>query len=286
MATLWSARGISLMLVGVFVACAAEPPAIDEAGRLVGSLPIEVDGWQASGEDEIYDTESIFSYIDGHAEVYLAYGMKRCLARRYRGPENAGDIVLDLFELESSEDAFGVFTQDRDGEDVDVGQGALLRPGWLSFWKGRWFGSVYAEVESESSRAAVTAIATAAAAVIDEEGAPPSLIAALPANGLEQRSVRFLHTQGILNTAVFVGTDNFLGLDRHTDGALGQYRFEDGNAWLLLVDYPTDDLAAGAEEGARAAGLAVHRTGARLAVVLAAEPAGLAADLLAPFSGG
>ena len=76
-------------------------------------LPLEVAGWTASGDSEIYDTESIFAYIDGHAEVYLAYGMKRCVSRRYVESDGGAEIVVDLFEMASPADAFGVFSHDR-----------------------------------------------------------------------------------------------------------------------------------------------------------------------------
>jgi hypothetical protein len=46
------------------------------------TIPAEADGWEASEPVAHFDTETIFDYIDGHAEVYLAYGMKRSLARR------------------------------------------------------------------------------------------------------------------------------------------------------------------------------------------------------------
>jgi hypothetical protein len=267
------------------MACAAEPPPIDELKRVGAALPTEVAGWQATGDDVIYDTETIFQYIDGHAEVYLAYGMSRCLARRYSGPSGEPDIVLDLFELASAADAYGVFTHDRDGDEVDVGQGALLRTGWLSFWKGRWFGSVYSEGESEPAYDAVIAIARVAADTIAEEGEVPALVSELPVDGLDARSVRFLHTQEILNGVVYLGFENVLRFGPETDAVLGRYEREDGNAWLLLVNYPDDETASWAEGAATEAGLAVRRDGARLAAALAPEPASAADSLLADAMG-
>src|SRR5512134_3593565 len=112
---------------------------------LPASLPEQAAGWSAARPAAVYDQRSIFEYLDGHGEVYLAYGMSRCLARRYAGPEGEGDVLVDVFELSSSADAFGVFSHSRDGEAVSVGQGASLASGTLLFWKGRHFVSVYAE---------------------------------------------------------------------------------------------------------------------------------------------
>ena len=286
MATRWAAPAVGTMLAGILMACAAEPPPVDEIERVAAALPLEVASWRATADDQIYDTETIFQYIDGHAEVYLAYGMRRCFARRYTGPEGEADIVVDLFELDSAANAYGVFTHDRDGEDVDVGQGALLRPGWLSFWKGPWFGSIYAEGESEASLAAVNALARAAAGAIPVEGEPPGLVGELPADGLDPRSVRFLHTWEILNSALFVGGENIFGLSSETDAVLGRYRREGGEGWLLLVEYPDEPTARVAEDGARSGGFESRRDGTRLVAVLKGASPELADKLLADALGG
>lgn len=276
---------VAICFVGGLMACTAEPPPVDELELVTAALPLEAAGWLATADDQIYDTETIFHYIDGHAEVYLAYGMERCLARRYSGPEGEPDIVLDLFELASAEDAYGVFTHDRDGDDIDIGQGALLRTGWLSFWKGRWFGSVYAEGESEPAYDAVIAIARSAADTISDEGEAPALVSELPVDGLDERSVRFFHTQEILNSVVYLGFDNVLQFGPETDAVLGRYARPGGSAWLLLVDYPEVETASWAEGAATEAGLIVRRDGARLAVVLAPEPASAADSLLSDAMG-
>jgi hypothetical protein len=216
----------------------------------------------------------------------MAYGMVRCLSRRYSGSEGEPDIVLDLFEQRSAADAFGVFTHDRDGHEVDVGQGGLFRHGWLSFWKGRWFGSVYAEGESEASAEAVIALGRAVADSIADVGEVPAMVADLPGDGLDDRSVRFLHTQEILNGVVYLGYDNVLRFGPEVDAVVGRYTRPAGNGWLLLVQYPDEGAAEQAEVGAVERGIAVRRRGARLAAVLAPEPQVMADGLLEDAMGG
>ena len=279
-------RWLVVPLVTMLMSCSQGPPTGAESGSIDASLPAEVGGWRAIDEVSVYDTESIYSYIDGHAEVYMAYGMVRCLSRRYSGPEGEPEIVLDLFEQASAADAFGVFTHDRDGEEVDIGQGGLFRHGWLSFWKGHWFGSVYVEGESEASKEAVLALGRAAADAIAEVGEVPPLVADLPAEGLDPRSVRFLHTQEILNGVVYLGYENALQFGPEVDAVVGRYQRPEGGGWLLLVDYPDDASAELAEGGAIEAGIAVRRQGSRLAAVLAPEPQTAGDGLLADAFGG
>ncbi len=272
--------------IGVVMACSAEPPIQDSRTHETLLLPGQVAEWRGAETWEIYDTETIFSYIDGHAEVYLAYGMKRCLARRYAGPEGEPDIVVDLYEVGSPADAFGVFTTDQDGEAVEVGQGAFFRSGWLSFWQGSWFGSVYAEGESERSKNAVLALGRAAAAAVGETGEPPTLVGALPPRGLEPRTVRYLHAQEILNGVVYLGYENPFLLTPEVDAVIGGYRIPEGSGWLLIVDYPDEATAARADERVAAAGISASRQGSRLTAVLAPESAGVTEALLAEATGG
>lgn len=283
------AVGISLFLALAACGGASDPRARSPAEAVV-TLPVTAAGWTASGPEERWDTETIYDYIDGHAEVFLAYGMKGCRSQRYSGPEGEADIVVDVFEMASPADAFGVFTHDRDGDEVAVGQGGLYRWGWLSFWKGRFFVSVTAEDETEASRAAVLELGRQVVASIAETGEPPALLAALPGDGLEPRSVRFLRHPLILAAHLPVGLDDPFELGGATPAVLGHYIQSDATAWLLVVDYPDAATAVrvvagrgeGPVEGARGfAGARVLTDGGdRAAFVLDAGTPELAAGLL------
>ena len=206
-------------------------------------LPDDARGWRAADPGELYDQESIFSYIDGHAEVYLAYGMTGCLARRYNGPPGEAALALDVFEMGSPADAYGVASYDRDGESVDIGHDGRFRYGWLSYWKGSFFVSVTAESESASARDAVLDLGRAVAALIPDHGSPPPLVGELPSDGLDAGSVRFLHSQQILDTHLWLGEGEVLGLAPDTPAALAHYLRDGWSAHLLLVDYPDQDRA-------------------------------------------
>ena len=211
-------------------------------------LPASVDGWTPRGPTASYDPTTIFDYIDGHAEVYLAYGLRRCLTRRYGGPDGEADIVVDLFELASAADAFGVATYDREGSSVAIGRDALLRHGWLSFWQDAFFVSVLSERETGRSRAAVVAMGRDLANRLPSGGSVPAIVSALPAVGLDPRQVRFLRHSQILNTHLFVDDENLLGLGPSTSAALGRYARDGSQGYLLLVDYPSASLAGSAAD--------------------------------------
>jgi hypothetical protein len=296
------ARQVSTILLPVLIvllaaACGGGSSMPDALDGLAGRLPDAVRVWRAAGNATLYDTESIYGYIDGHAELYLAYGLSRCLAVRYLGPGEAGDIVLDVFELASSADAYGVFTQDRDGEPVEIGRDGLLRPGWLSFWQGRYFVSVYSEGEAAAARGALLDLARAAAAALPAGGERPALVDQLPTLGLQASSVRFLRSPQILNAVVFVGEDNPLRLGPGVSATIARYHRDEAGGYLVLVDYEDaasravaersfrsellDDAPAGeAVEGSDGLYYAASGNGARLVAVLASGSRELARSLL------
>jgi Family of unknown function (DUF6599) len=209
-------------------------------------LPDEVTGWKAQAPAVRYDAQTIFHYIDGHGEVYLAYGMSACEARRYAGPAGEGEVVADVFEMASPADAYGVFTHSREGEPVDVGQDATFGYGTLSFWKGRFFVSVLAEQESERTRAVVLALGRAVAEAIPGTGERPALVGRLPAAGLDPASVVFLRHPRILEAHVPVGPDNPLGVGPSAPAATARYRLDGGTADLVVVDYADAEGASSA----------------------------------------
>lgn len=215
----------------------------DPIDVLQAALPGQMEGWRAEPGDRLFDPETIFGYIDGGGELYRAYNMHRCLSRRYINPDGPA-IVLDIFDMGSSEDAFGVFTHDQDGEAEHMGQGALYRSGWLRFWKGRFFVSIYAESETAAAKRSLRKLAAIVASLITAHGRRPRILLRLPRDGLQPRSVRYLHHQTVLNYHFYLADENILDLGSHTDAVLARYKQGPESAHLLLVLYPDAGKAA------------------------------------------
>jgi hypothetical protein len=206
-------------------------------------LPQQAGAWSKQSDDRIFDEKTIFSYINGAAEVYKAYNFRQCLSRRYSlsgGPL----IILDIFDMGSSQDAFGVFTHDLDGRKVDIGQEGRLRPGWLSFWKGPFFVSIYVEEESPAAERAVKDLGHAVADKITGTSAKPEFLALLPPEGLQVDTIRYLHHPIVLNYHYYLADENILNISKDTDVALAEYEQGSQTARLLLVRYPAGEKAA------------------------------------------
>jgi len=224
-----------------------EDTARDEKITLEDLLPREIYGWQVKGKDEFYDPQTIFDYINGAGEVYRSYNFKQLLARRFT-KDGSPDIVADLFDMETSKDAFGVFTHDLEGEDAGVGQGSTYNGGLLSLWKDRFFVSLYSEEETEDTRKALFALGEKVASSIKKEGKKPDIVSFLPSENLAEKSAHYFHNHLILNYHFYVSDENILLLDQETEAALGIYRENDEKSYLLVVRYPESNKASQAHK--------------------------------------
>ena len=288
--------GLLGMLAGAVVMAMTAMPLAGTLAELQSKLPTRIAGWQTEAEDRTFDERTIFSYIDGAGEVYRAYNMKMCLSRRYI-KEAATVIILDIFDMGSAADAYGVFTHDTDGEKIDIGQDGRLRPGWLSFWQNRFFVSIYLEEENPAAEKAIQELGRQVAAAAGNAGKRPPILKLLPANGLDIGTVRYLHHPIVLNYHYYLFDENILLLSPRTDATLAAYSRSSEKARLLLISYPETQTAKDALAGFREYYLpdadksgvarlengkwsAVHLHDRLLAVVLESDSRQLAKNLL------
>ncbi|HSB72602.1 MAG TPA: DUF6599 family protein [Candidatus Methylomirabilis sp.] len=237
-------------VLAIWLCVAAGIASADAANRQEAVvLPAAVDGWIWDGQEAHYDARTVFDYIDGAGELFLAYGFERLAVRRF---EKAGQppLTVECYRMASAEAAFGVFSFERQGEGIGIGQGSEQGGGLLRFWKGRYFVSIFADGEGAEAESAILHLARLTAAAIREEGQAPRAIGLIPGKdaGLVETSVRYVTSHILLNQRLFIARDNVLGLTRETGAVLARYGRDAAAAHLLVVRYPTA-TAAGAAYG-------------------------------------
>jgi hypothetical protein len=268
----------------------------DSLSDLAAKLPQTLGPWHKSPAPDFYTPESLSSYIDGGAELYISYNFKRSLALKYLH-DTLGEITIDIFDMGHAHDAFGVFAHSREQSDTAVGQGSEYSSGLLTFWQDRYYISILAYPETAEKREAVFNLGRALAAAIGVRGGLPPILSLLPTDGLVPDSTHFFHHYIWLNSFCFVSNDNVLLIAADTPAALGKYRQGGVTYYLLLVEYPSAARAeaaqtrfeqtylAGAQQGLRhdAGGSwsGCRKLGSRLAVALKAPSADAIRELFA-----
>ncbi len=234
---------LKLLLFGLLIGLAAAPGRAAEAADPARFLPDDAAGWPRVGRDQEFDRAAIFKFMDGAGEIYLSYGFTRLLVREY-GLSGKPPVAVEVYDMGTPADAFGIFSQDSDGMRVEVGEDGLSGGGLLRFWKGRWFVRILAESDTPETAAVVNALAARVSAAIPRSGARPRLLDLLPGEGLDRRETRYLHKQVALNAHYYIADENVLAMSASTEAALATYRRGDQKQLLLLVRYPSGEEAA------------------------------------------
>jgi hypothetical protein len=230
-------RKLELLLVIGVLSCGGED--VNDFGR---SVPVQFGEWVASGEDTVYDRETLYDYMNGGAEVYLSYDFRDVWVRRFVGPDGE-EIALDVYDMGSSPEAYGVFSTSVEDPDAGIGQGSEFGAGLLKFWKGKYFVSVINMGVDEENDRVLLDIGRAVEAAIATDGPEPGLVEALPEPGLNVRQTAFFHSDVILNNRYFIASENVLHLDGETDCVLAEYGAGGEDGKLLLVQYGNEMLA-------------------------------------------
>ena len=230
----------TFLVIMVWIFTVAESVKGEEKGNMNQgiSLPSEARGWKWDGKEMKYDSRALFKYIDGAAELYLAYGFQNLTVRRFE-KSNQPPIIVELYEMASTEDAYGVFSFEHQDEAVGIGQGSEYGGGLLRFWKGKHFVSIYAEGEGAEVESALLTMGRAVADSIAATGPEPRLVGFIPGKdfGLVDKSVRYLRSHVLLNQRFFIAHQNILNVTRKTEAVLAQYLRDKQKTQLLLIRY-------------------------------------------------
>ncbi|MCX7920222.1 MAG: hypothetical protein N3A72_11605 [bacterium] len=207
-------------------------------------LPKTTTEWIAIGTTQHFDRQTIFDYMDGTGELYRSYSFRELVVQRYKPIQsNESEITVELFDMGSSADAFGIFSFEQMDEPVGIGQGSEYGGGLLRFWKNRFFINIYMENETELAKQTILALGREIATAISENGTIPNLVAYLPQAGLIDRSIRYFHLQSGLNYHYQLAEKNIFNLDSTTNALLAKYQFGSEKPYLLIIQYPSQTAA-------------------------------------------
>jgi hypothetical protein len=207
--------------------------------NLVNLLPEGNDGWVKSGQPEIYDRKNLFDYLDGGAEFYLAYDFQKLAVQRYSSdsPDSAeNSLTVEIYQMNSSSDACGLFSIDQEGETVQLGQKAVYAEGLLGFWKDRFFVRILGF--PPDLKETILKFGAKVDQKIKTTGKPPELLSKIPKDSLISNSDHFFHKQIVLNNLYFLSDKNTLNLSDRTDCVLADFKFDEQILKLLLIKYP------------------------------------------------
>lgn len=226
---------LMIMSLAINLNCAQENP--------TNLLPEGKDGWVKSGKSagsmgpEIYDRKNLFDYMDGGAELYLAYDFQRLAVQRYSSDSvKENSLTVEIYQMNSSPDAYGLFSFDQEGEMVQLGQKGVYGYGLLRFWKGRFLVRILGS--QDNLKEPILKFGLEIDQKIKTKGKPPELLSKIPKDNQVPNSDHFFHKQILLNNLYFLSDKNILNLNDETDCLLADFKLDEQILKLLLIKYP------------------------------------------------
>lgn len=192
-----------------------------------------LEGWSQVGEVLTHDADNLWEYINGAAELFVEFDVQTCRTADLSSGEVT--VTVDLYDMGTSLNAFGVYEREKPGEDTPVPgatAGIVSAPYQALLLKG----STYAKVntfEGELTEEAGRQLLEALAAALPGDTELPSELNLLPSEG------RVVGTEGYKPLA-------FLGRAELTDCLYADYSVAGEESWQGFVVLPS--AAAGVWE--------------------------------------
>ena len=204
------------------------------------------EGWGKTGFRDTFTNDDLYRYINGGAERYLGYGFQRLLVQEYQSRDEKSAIRVEIYQMDRPSNAFGIFSSDNHGDRPDaVGAEAALGDYLLQFWQGPFFVRVQDIELSGALRETLLEFGRPISALLPSTKPDdlPTIISMLPEKGLIEQSVCYFHTQNSLNSFVYLGEENILGLGKDTEAVSAEYETGDKEpiALCILIKYPSQE---------------------------------------------
>jgi len=181
-------------------------------------------GWQAVSSPEFFERQNLWEYINGQAEMYIDYGFQLVVTLEYRSADGTRSMALEIFQMKSSNHAFGIYAAERSTDDrlINMGAQGYLGENVLNFWKGHYYVKLTSFQVSSDTKESLMTLASVIAAKIKGTYSEPALFACFPANNRVQMSERFI-------------PKNFLGQSFLENGYLVEYKNGGSSYQVFLV---------------------------------------------------
>ncbi|HJX72262.1 MAG TPA: DUF6599 family protein [Bacteroidales bacterium] len=216
-------------------------------GKIDLNIPDTLYGWVVKETLQIDSRDALFDYIDGGAEQFISYGYVSAVSKTY---EKAGEpeVRAEVFDMASSKNAYGIFSNIRYDETDEYGQGSQYVRGALFFWKGRYYINITAIEETDETEKFIRQLAEHIQDLIPEPGEKPAILKVLPGQELDSNGILYFHHYIWLNAFYFISNDNILFIDDETDALFAKYGPADNRSFLLVVKYKNNADAEKAYE--------------------------------------
>jgi len=187
----------------------------------------EVTGWRQSGEIQTFIPKTLFEYINGAADLYLAYDFQELKVAEYSN-ERKASVILEVYRHKTPIHAFGIYSQERlsDANFLDIGVQAYIENNVLNFLNGSYYVKINSYNTGAEDQEILIVFAKKVSENLGEKGTLPSILSSFPEEGKKKNSEKFINK-------------NFLGYSFLHSAFNADYSLS-GKEFKLFVIEPAD----------------------------------------------
>jgi hypothetical protein len=229
---------ISRLVIPLTLLAALTAGAAGLAAQNQAVLPPKLAGW-ARGDWTQVDARQLETLAGNEAAILREYGCLRAESASYR--KGASRWQVTLFRMQDRTGAFGAHSLLRGaGPALPVGEAGTRTAARQAFYQGNYF--VWADPLADT--AALGALAQALARLPEHVASLPVLDSFLPAAGRVRGSEQYFLGPAALAQVYSPAPGDWVGFAYGAEVQLARYQYGGGEAVLLLISYPTPQIAA------------------------------------------
>jgi len=184
----------------------------------------EIIGWKQSGEIQTFIPKTLYEYINGAADLYLAYDFQELKVAEYLNDKKAS-VTLEIYRHHSPTDAFGIYSQERlpDANYLNIGAQGYIDKNILIFLSGSYYVKMNSYNTGAEDPEVLQTFAKKVVEKLSEGGRLPSIFSSFPVDGKIKNSEKFI-------------ARNFLGYSFLKSAFTADYDLSGQKFKLFLID--------------------------------------------------
>ncbi|MBD3419700.1 MAG: hypothetical protein GF398_06240 [Chitinivibrionales bacterium] len=190
------------------------------------NLPGELNSglsWQTRNPWQEYPGKKLYEFIDGEADIFVAYGFNTCFATTFSATsaDTVYEIEIKIYDQQEPLQAFGLFRAiaEYDDKQSGIGTEAVVGNRYLYVYKGKYYLDIADRSQVVLTPDQFTGFAKAVVDKLPAEPRPPKALALLPDSLRIEKSERYHHNsflarsflRGFISARYRVGEDDVLG---------------------------------------------------------------------------
>lgn len=149
--------------------------------------------WYQDGDPHYFTADNLFEYINGSADLYLAYDFQRLITVTFLNPDYQS-LTIDIYDMGNEVNAFGVYSNFRNPQDIlaTIGTDAIISDYYIRFYHGQYVVDLNASDSDEPMKKFMMQVAAKIEQNINAPRQYPDVMRLLPEQGVIRRTQKYI----------------------------------------------------------------------------------------------